>query len=189
MPLSALDPKKSKVFLVGMPGCGKSTVGKVLAQQLGYVFLDLDTLVEEQEGLTVPQVFEQHGQAYFREAEARALRQAATRPEQIVLATGGGAPCFCGNMDFMVATGTTVYLRLSPQELVDRLTPLDLQARPLLRDKSPLQLHQYLADTLSQRELFYRRASCGVEAGRASISAVAREIARYITGASTQLSE
>ncbi|WP_205500247.1 shikimate kinase [Rufibacter psychrotolerans] len=171
-----------KIFLVGMPGCGKSTVGKVLAERLGYTFLDLDTLVEEQEGMTVPQVFEQQGQDYFREAEARALRAVASRPDRVVLATGGGAPCFCGNMAFMGAQGITVYLRLSPQELVDRLTALDLQARPLLRDKTPPELLRYLAETLQQREQFYRQSVCTVAAGAAPATAVAQQIEQCLAG-------
>ncbi|ALI98610.1 shikimate kinase [Rufibacter tibetensis] len=174
----------SKIFLVGMPGCGKSTVGKVLAQQLGHLFLDLDSLIEEQEELTVPQVFEQQGQTYFREAEARALRLAVASHKKIVLATGGGAPCFCDNMNFMVSSGLPVYLKLSPQELVQRLSPLDLQARPLLRDKTPAELLQYLTDTLHQRELFYDQAFCMVEVGSASVSAVSDKILECITTAS-----
>ncbi|MBC3540969.1 shikimate kinase [Rufibacter sediminis] len=170
----------SKIFLVGMPGCGKSTVGKVLAEQLAYRFLDLDTLIEEQEGLTVPQVFEQRGQTYFREAEAKALRQVANRTENLVLATGGGAPCFCGNMAFMVSQGFPIYLSLSPEKLVARLTAQDLQARPLLRDKSPAELLRYLSDTVSQREKFYLQAAGVVPAGEGSVPEVAQKITQFL---------
>ncbi|RNI28790.1 shikimate kinase [Rufibacter latericius] len=170
----------SKIFLVGMPGCGKSTVGKVLAQELGYHFLDLDTLIEEQEKQTVPQVFEQQGQAYFRQAEAKALRLAAARPENLVLATGGGAPCFCENMDFMVSHGKPIYLRLSPENLVDRLSSQDLQARPLLRDKSSAELLRYLSETLREREVFYKKASLVVPAAEGSVADVAQAIVQLL---------
>ncbi|WP_210463184.1 shikimate kinase [Rufibacter roseolus] len=186
--LPQLNELSSKVFLVGMPGCGKSTVGKELAQRLQYTFLDLDTVIEEQEGCTVPQVFEQRGQEYFRQAEARALRLAAARPEHLVLATGGGAPCFCENMAFMVSQGTTVYLKLTPTELMDRLRPSDLQSRPLLRDKSPDELLRYLSDTLHQREPFYQQAFCQVAAGASSVSAIAQEIVQCLPGATDQVS-
>ncbi|WP_210488368.1 shikimate kinase [Rufibacter aurantiacus] len=182
------NERPSKIFLVGMPGCGKSTVGMELAQRLQYTFLDLDALIEEQEGCTVPQVFEQRGQEYFRQAEARALRLAAARPERLVLATGGGAPCFCENMTFMVSQGTTVYLKLTPTELVARLRPSDLQSRPLLRDKSPDELLRYLSDTLHQREPFYQQASCQVGAGVSSVAAVAQEIVQCLPGATDQVS-
>lgn len=168
------------IFLVGMPGCGKSSVGKVLAERLGYTFLDLDTLVEEQEGLTVAQVFGQRGQEYFREAEAQALRQVAAQRSGVVLATGGGAPCFQGNMAYMVQHGQAVYLKVSPQALVTRLTEMDLQVRPLLRDKTPEELLRYLAQTLSQREVFYNQASGVVEVEGLSVSAAADAVARQL---------
>ncbi|WP_181305174.1 shikimate kinase [Rufibacter sp. XAAS-G3-1] len=170
----------SKIFLVGMPGCGKSTVGKVLAGQLNYQFLDLDTLIEEQEGMSVPEVFKQRGQAYFRAAEAKALRLAAERTGNVVLATGGGAPCFGGNMDFMVSHGIPVYLKLSPQDLVSRLSTHDLQLRPLLQDKSPAELQGYLAGTLAERERFYLRAPWVLPAGEGAAQAVAQSIARLL---------
>ncbi len=148
----------------------------MLAQRLNYTFLDLDTLIEEQEGMTVPQVFEQRGQDYFRQAEAKALRLAASRSENVVLATGGGAPCFCENMPFMLTHGLTVYLKVSPQDLVSRLTELDLQARPLLRNKTTAELLQYLTETLHQREQFYKEAPCTVAAGRGAVEEIAQEI-------------
>jgi shikimate kinase len=174
--------KAKVVFLVGMPGCGKSTVGRALAEEVGYTFLDLDTLIEEQEGATVPQVFERKGQAYFREAEARALRQMTEEKRGVVLATGGGAPCFHGNMAFMLENGTAVYLQVQPQDLVARLTRQDLDARPLLRKKSPEALEAYLADTLAQRELFYAQAAFTVEAGGKTVAEVVAAVKQYLAG-------
>ncbi|GAB2525838.1 shikimate kinase [Rufibacter soli] len=174
--------KAGVVFLVGMPGCGKSTVGRALAEEVGYTFLDLDTLIEEQEGATVPQVFERKGQAYFREAEARALRQVTGEKRGVVLATGGGAPCFHGNMTFMLENGAAVYLQVQPQDLVARLTRQDLDARPLLREKSPEALEEYLAETLAQRELFYAQAAFTVEAGGKTVAEVVAAVKQYLTG-------
>ncbi|AKQ46731.1 hypothetical protein TH63_15655 [Rufibacter radiotolerans] len=163
-----------------MPGCGKSTVGRALAHELQYTFLDLDTLIEEQEGATVPQVFEAKGQVYFRQAEALALRQVMQQEKGVVLATGGGAPCFHGNMDFMVEHGTAVYLKVQPSELMARLTRQDLEARPLLREKSPEALEEYLTETLAQRELFYGQAPITVEAGNKAVMEVVGAVKRHL---------
>ncbi|MFC6997016.1 shikimate kinase [Rufibacter roseus] len=168
------------IFLVGMPGCGKSSVGKVLAERLNYSFLDLDTLLEEQEGSSVAQIFKQKGQTYFREAEARALRSVAKTNGGVVLATGGGAPCFHDNMTYMIESGLAVYLKVSVAELAARLTELDLQVRPLLRNKSSEELHSYLAETLAQRERFYQMATLVQEVDRQSVEAVAVELYRQI---------
>ncbi|MGV3538461.1 MAG: shikimate kinase [Rufibacter sp.] len=170
----------TKVFLVGMPGCGKSTVGKGLAQRLGYAFLDLDTLVEEREKLTVAQVFEQHGQDYFRQAEAAALRSVLDLEGGVVLATGGGAPCFHENMAFMVQHGHTIYLKVSPAELVRRLSVFDLQVRPLLRDKTPDELLRYLSQTLAQREVFYNLAPFVVDVDGLPVEEVAKTMETQI---------
>lgn len=170
-----------KIFLVGMPGCGKSTVGQLLAQKLNCSFLDLDTLVEEQEGQTVAQVFEQKGQDYFRAAEAKALRRVAELPKPVVLATGGGAACFHGNMAYMQAQGTSVYLQLTVAELLQRLLQQNLHARPLLRGKSEAELTAYLRQTLAQREPFYAQASFTLAVGQLSAEATAQALQQRLT--------
>lgn len=168
------------IFLVGMPGCGKSSVGKVLAEKLQYTFLDLDTVLEERESMTVAQIFEQKGQDYFREAEAKALRSVAGLADGVVLATGGGAPCFHRNMAFMVENGQSVYLKVSAQELVARLSAQDLQQRPLLRGKAPDELLSLLAEMLAQRERFYAQASLVLPVDGLSVDTVALQLCQQI---------
>ncbi|RNI30089.1 AAA family ATPase [Rufibacter immobilis] len=179
MPLSQ-EPRSAIVFLVGMPGCGKSTVGKALAGRLQFTFLDLDFLIEQREGLSVAQLFEQRGQAFFREAEAAALRSVTAAQGGVVLATGGGAPCFHGNMTYMVESGVAVYLKVSPQELAARFTAHDLQVRPLLRDKTPEELLQYLSHTLAQREPFYRQALLEIVVNERTVEEVTAVLQRQI---------
>ncbi|WP_192822160.1 shikimate kinase [Rufibacter sp. LB8] len=176
MTSSYITSTPSCIFLVGMPGSGKSSVGKVLAAELGYQFLDLDTLLEEQEGLSIAEVFAQKGQAYFRQAEAKALRRVKNLQENVILATGGGAPCFHDNMAFMLDAGLAVYLKVAPQELVTRLTETDLQVRPLLRDKSPQELLAFLAETLTQRALFYAQAPVILEVDGLSVAQAAQAL-------------
>ncbi|GAA4306541.1 shikimate kinase [Nibribacter koreensis] len=165
-----------KVFLVGMPGSGKSTVGKRLAQKLGFHFLDLDALIIEREGQSIAQLFESRGQAYFREAEASALRSVGGLPHSLVLATGGGAPCFLDNMTYMQEQGLTIYLQVTPQELVKRLTAEELSLRPLLKNKSEIELLAYLTETLAHREQFYSRAKLTINTGGITLKAATQAL-------------
>ncbi|MBP9884292.1 MAG: AAA family ATPase, partial [Chitinophagales bacterium] len=90
----------AKIFLIGFMGSGKSTVGRQLATQLQYHFIDLDTLIEQQEKATIAQLFASQGESYFREQEAFHLRS-LDKHERVVVATGGGCPCYHDNMDWM----------------------------------------------------------------------------------------
>ena len=88
------------IFLLGFMGSGKSTLGKRLAKKMSWEFLDMDKVLEEQEGMTVTQIFQEKGEAYFREAETQFLQGLDPSMNRIV-ATGGGAPCHTNNMDLM----------------------------------------------------------------------------------------
>ncbi len=169
------------IYLLGMPGCGKSSVGKLLAQTLAYQFLDLDDLLVEQENATIAQIFAQYGQDYFRQAEAKALRNVTLEAGKgVVLATGGGAPCFENNMAFMVGRGLPVYLEVSVVALVARLTPTNLQIRPLLQGKSAAELAGYLRQTLAHRELFYRQAPLVVNVDTQRVADAAQDVLQHI---------
>ncbi|MBU1820351.1 MAG: shikimate kinase, partial [Bacteroidetes bacterium] len=88
------------IFLIGMPSSGKTTLGKKLARALGYRFVDLDKLIVSDQKKSIPDIFREHGEPYFREVESRILQD--TRPDHwLVVSTGGGAPCFFDNMDFI----------------------------------------------------------------------------------------
>ena len=173
-----------KIFLVGMPGSGKSTVGKLLAQKLGLQFLDLDNLIVEREGQSIAQVFESRGQDYFRASEAASLRSVEALPDGLVVATGGGAPCFLENMTYMLEQGLTVYLQISPQELVKRLTIEELSLRPLLRNKSETELLAYLSETLAHREQFYTKAHVTLDTGgnslETTVAALEKRVLPYL---------
>ncbi|MBK0403304.1 shikimate kinase [Adhaeribacter sp. BT258] len=146
------------IYLIGMPGAGKTTLGRNLAAQLGRTFLDLDEAIEEAAGKTIPQIFEEKGEAYFRELEAETLKTVSFSAEKLVVATGGGTPCFHQNMAFMHAHGLTVYLKVSPEVLAERLLASDLSARPLLKNKTKPLVMKYLRETLRERATFYEQA-------------------------------
>lgn len=146
------------IFLVGMPGAGKSTIGRKLATALQVPFFDLDDFLEEKEKMLIREIFSVKGEAYFRRAEASALRELAEQAPGNVIATGGGAPCFHDSMAYMNQHGTTVYLKAPVDVLLERLTGHGREQRPLVAGKSTAEINQFLTETLAKRKQFYEAA-------------------------------
>ena len=144
------------IFFVGFMGCGKTTWSRKLAAHLGYDFIDLDHLLEEQAGMTIAEYFSTNGEDAFRLLESEVLKQ-TPYSQNTVISTGGGLPCFFDNMDWMNAQGKTVYIKLSPKTLVDRLER-SKNKRPLLLEKQGEELLAFITQKLAEREEFYRKA-------------------------------
>src|ERR1700744_1179914 len=144
------------IFFTGFMGCGKTKWGQKLAAHLGYEFIDLDHTLEAQVGMTIAEYFSSFGEDAFRKLESDVLKQTGY-PENTVVSTGGGLPCFFDNMDWMNAHGKTVYIQLSPKTLMDRLEKGKAK-RPLLRDKHGDELVAFIAEKLAEREPFYLQA-------------------------------
>jgi len=144
------------VFLIGFMGCGKTTLGRKLASRLGYAFMDLDDIFEAKVGMTIAEYFSAFGEEAFRKLESEVLKQ-TSYPENAVVSTGGGLPCFFDNMDWMNANGKTVYIKLSPKTLAGRLEN-EKDQRPVLRDHGK-DLVAFIAGKLAERDKFYNRAS------------------------------
>ena len=141
-----------RVFLVGYMGAGKTTVGKELAKLAGLSFIDLDYYIEGRYHKAVSQIFAERGEEAFREIERNMLHEVAEF-EDVLISTGGGAPCFFDNMEFMNASGTTVYLKVSVEELAKRLE-LCKHTRPVLKGRSGEE----------KRNPFYTKASITFDA-------------------------
>ena len=137
-------------------GSGKTTIGRRLAELLGFDLVDTDRFIEMQQGLTVSEVFARYGEAAFREMERNILPEIQNL-EYAVVSTGGGMPCHSDNMDIMLACGKVVYLKTSPQALTRRLLHSPNE-RPLIKGKTEKELQQYIVDKLTEREPFYNRA-------------------------------
>ena len=144
------------VFLIGFMGSGKTTLGRKLASRMGYEFMDLDHVLEAQAGITIAEYFSEFGEDAFRKLESEVLKQ-TQYPQNAVISTGGGLPCFFDNMAWMNAHGKTIYLKLSPKTLADRLENEKLH-RPLLRDKHGDDLVNFITEKLAERDGFYTRA-------------------------------
>ncbi|MDR1601199.1 MAG: shikimate kinase [Tannerella sp.] len=153
-----------RIFFIGYMGAGKTTTGKEFSAQTGLSFIDLDVFIENRYHKSIRQLFEEKGEAAFRETEQKALHEVADI-ENIVISTGGGTPCFFDNMAFMNAKGTTVYLKVSVDELVRRVE-LNRNARPILKNLSEDELKQFISKTLAERSYFYEQAKIIFETER-----------------------
>lgn len=150
-----------KVYMIGFMGSGKTTAGKKLAALLGWSFIDLDQKIEEETGKTIPELFSEYGEEYFRRVESEVLKSFKYNTDTVI-STGGGAPCNADNMDFMLTTGLTVYLKLTPLQLGSRLSD-SKGDRPLIKDFDPNSLLSYIEEKLSSREKWYIQAALTVE--------------------------
>lgn len=137
-------------------GSGKSTVGQQLAAKLDYSFVDLDEQIEKMTGMTITSIFSSKGENAFRVLERQALDRIGQRTS-LVVATGGGTPCFSDNMDFMNRSGKTVYLKMTVKKLIERLQH-EKQHRPLIAGKNDEELEKYVRNKLEEREIYYRKA-------------------------------
>ena len=144
------------VYLVGYMGCGKTTLGKKLANKLGRNFIDLDKLITTTQGKSIPEIFASEGEARFREIEKQCLLDTANM-QDVIVATGGGAPCFFDNMKTMNDRGVTLYLKLSVGGLFNRLKNAKTE-RPLIKDLTEEELKDFIAVNLEKREPFYSQA-------------------------------
>lgn len=159
----------NRVYLIGMMGVGKSTLGKQLANALGYSFLDLDKQIVFLEGRSIQHIFEQEGEDYFREAEQHMLHQ-TVNSNQTVIATGGGTPCFFDNMEWINKQGTSLYLEANTAFIVSRIRH-NKDKRPLLKGKEEGELETFITHILAEREPFYSRAHLRIRLPVKSFSA------------------
>ena len=148
-----------RFYMVGMPGCGKSTFGKRLSIITGYKLIDLDTEIIKYTGKEIDKIFKEEGEDYFREIESSLLKSLSNSKENFIMATGGGAPCFFDNMDFMNSKGITLYIKASPEDLKERLSGKGLQKRPLLSHLDENSLLDALRQKLDSRNPYYEKSS------------------------------
>jgi 3-dehydroquinate synthase len=170
------------IFLIGLPGSGKSTIGRILAQQLNKPFFDIDALIEHECGEHISTIFERYGEEYFRSCENRLLAQVAQSEENAVIATGGGVVTKAENRSLIRSRGVSVYLMVDPQTALDRLNRqhLEKQAqgevpeiRPLLVGSNPLKSLQTL---LQDRSIWYEDTHFTCSTLNKSVERIAQEI-------------
>ena len=145
-----------RIFLIGYMGSGKTTLGNAYARAMQLQFIDLDWYIEERFHKTVQELFEERKEDGFREIERNMLHEVAEF-EDVIIACGGGTPCFFDNMEYMNGKGETVFLDASPEVLFRRLK-IAKSKRPLLMDKSDEELMDVIQNALRIRIPFYSQA-------------------------------
>jgi shikimate kinase len=167
------------LWLVGMMGAGKSSVGALLAERLGRPLVDLDRAIERAAGRTIPELFASEGEAGFRKREREALE--AVAGQRLVVALGGGAAAQPGAVERLLATGTLVYLRARPETLAARVGADE--ARPLLAGLDAAGRLAQLRALLAERERFYLRAPLVVDTDALDAAGAAAEIVQRLGAA------
>lgn len=167
------------IFLIGFMGCGKTSIGRKVAAQAGFRFMDMDREIEERCGMNVAGIFERHGEPYFRRCERELLESLAGQDGDLVVSTGGGVPCHGDNMDVMNRTGRTVYLKMSPPKLVKRLEH-GRDKRPKIQGMDDGALLEYIGRTLPGREEYYNKAHIVIDCDGAADDYICRHIAGYL---------
>ncbi len=171
-----------RIFITGFMGAGKTYLGRTLAEQLGFQFIDLDELIEAKLGMAISLIFQDSGETAFREIEAECLRSLAGQ-HQIVVSTGGGCPCFLENMEWMNGHGITLYFYATPGLLTKRLSS-EKEHRPLISDIPPHDLEQFIEAKLGERALFYEQSHLKFlvpELGTDGLEKLAEYLRRFFT--------
>ena len=166
--------KPNNIFLVGFMGAGKTTVGRILAQRLGWRYCDADKVIETVAGKPVTEIFSEHGEEYFRGLESETLRD-LSRKERQVVATGGGAVMREENMRAMKGGGVTVYLKAPVSVIWERVR--HSKTRPLLNVENPLEA---ATELLAKRTPFYESADLTVDTESLTPEEAAEEIIKTL---------
>ena len=146
-----------KIFIIGYMASGKTTFGSALAEKLGTPFIDLDRFIENHAQKSIPDIFRDNGEEYFRALEKDCLAKAVDSEPDVVIACGGGTPCFHDNIDFLNKNGITVFLETSIPVLIERLQ-LENEKRPLVAGKSNDEIREKVLSQLCERLPHYMEA-------------------------------
>lgn len=164
-PQQLLKPLKLPIYLIGYMAAGKTTVGSLLAEHLGWHFVDLDEAFAEIHGQTPAEYIREYGIESFRNKEKYVVEDLAELPiEKVIYATGGGYPCWEDNMECLKELGTSIYLKWEPEHLAKRLMLTDLSTRPVLQGRTEEELLSFITPQLEARMSFYEKADYIIEA-------------------------
>jgi len=165
-----------KIILIGYMGVGKTTIAQLLAEKLHWDWIDLDQVIESNAGLSIREIFEQHGEIYFRKLEHQLFKIALEENRKLIISTGGGTPCYANN--HLLLNGVeveSVYLKASIGTIFDRLKEAKSE-RPLIAHQTEEELKEFIAKNLFDRSYFYIQATHKVTIDEKSQSEIVGEI-------------
>ena len=147
-----------KIFIVGMPGSGKSTMARYLSSKTKFNYLDLDEEIEKKSQKSVTEIFRDEGQEYFRSLETKLLKEIINKEKIFILSTGGGTPCFNKNMELMKKNGITIFLNTSIDTLIERVSRKN--KRPLFNSKN---IKETINNMFNERIKYYNQSRFSVK--------------------------
>jgi len=157
----------NRITLIGFSGAGKSTIARKIAAHFHFSVLDTDKMLEEKYRVSVFDIFKKYGEETFRKLEYNALVE-ALQQENVVIATGGGAPCFLDAMKLINEAAYSVYIEMSPKSLTQRLLHAKI-VRPLTKNKTEEELLSYVTEQLALREPFYKQSHLTIKGENCSL--------------------
>ncbi len=166
------------IFLIGMMGAGKTYWAQRIADKLQSDWIDLDQMIEKETSMTIKEIFETNGEEFFRQKE-RDVLHTLSAIKNIVIATGGGTPCFHNNMEWMNENGITIWIDEPLHVLLKRLLP-EKQNRPLIQNLSDDELTIFLSDKMEERKLYYSKAQHHVSGEKISLQDFETIFAKYV---------
>ena len=147
-----------KIFIVGMPGSGKSTMARYLCSKTKFNYLDLDEEIEKKSQKSITEIFRDEGQDYFRSLETKLLKEIINKEKIFILSTGGGTPCFNKNMELMKKNGITIFLNTSIDTLIERVSRKN--KRPLFNSKN---IKETINNMFNERIKYYNQSRFSVK--------------------------
>ena len=169
-----------KIILIGYMAVGKTTIGKQLAEKMQIEAIDLDSLIEKETELSIPEIFEQKGEVYFRKIEHKIFTECVESDKDLIISTGGGTPCYANNHLLLNAENVaSIYLKASINVIFERLKS-EKEQRPLVANQPEEDLKEFIAKHLFERSYFYNQATFTVTVDGKSPQAIVEEIVRLL---------
>lgn len=169
-----------KIILLGYMASGKSVIGKLLAQQLGISFLDLDEIIEKKEQNTIAKIFETKGEIYFRKLEHERFKALIETTDSFVLSLGGGTPCYAGNHLYLNGASIVSFYLQTPLEVLCQRLENEKNTRPLIANKTGVELQDFIAQHVFERSYFYHQATYTINTGAETPEEIVSAITRHL---------